>query len=240
MSKVIEMESPYVSVRLLRSLKGFFTLKELESMLNIPYQVIWRYISFKNMPERATARKIIMRVEELGLIDKALDRNLVVNSHGYVETWRLLNSFNFLELMGYQVTKFVGGEEINAVVSYPPSASPLALISSDWLRSKACTSLNHPDLSVESYHRASYVSHDRGGIVDVYLPGSTIRRGDRILLVRDILNNLESIEAILEILDSIGADLWGIFSILSVSDEWKKGVEGHGIKRVKVFREIAT
>lgn len=240
MSKMMDMESPYISVRLLRSLKGFFTLKELETMLKMPYQVIWRYISLKNTPEKITARKIIGRIEELGLIDRALERNIVVNSHGYVETWRLLNSFNFLELMGYQVAKFAGGEEINTVISYPPSTSPLTLISSDWLRSKACTSLNNPDLSVEFYHRASYISHDKGRVMDVYLPGSMITRGDKVLLVRDVLNNLESIGAILEILDSIGADLWGIFAILSVSDEWRETVEKHGIKRVRVFKEIAT
>lgn len=227
-----------MSVRLLSSLKAFFTLKELEAMLEIPYQVIWRYISLKSTPERATARKIIGKVEELGLIDRALERNLIINSRGYVETWRFLNSFNFLELMGYQVTKFVGDEEIDTVVSYPPSASPLALVSSDWLRSKACISLDYPDLSVEFYHRASYISHDRGRILDVYLPGSVIKRGDKVLLVRDVLNNLESIGAILEILDSIGADLWGVFSIISVSDEWKETAAKYGIEKVRVFKEI--
>ncbi len=165
-------------------------MKELEEMLEIPYQVIWRYINLKSTPERTTARKIIGKIEELDLIDRTLERNLIVNSHGYVETWRFLNSFNFLELMGYQVAKFVGEEEINTIVSYPPSASSLAVISSDWLKSKACVSLDHPDLSVEFYYRASYVSHDKGRMVDVYLPGSIIKRGDRVLLVRDVLKKL--------------------------------------------------
>ncbi len=214
-------------------------MKELEEMLEIPYQVIWRYINLKSTPERTTARKIIGKIEELDLIDRTLERNLIVNSHGYIETWRFLNSFNFLELMGYQVAKFVGEEEINTIVSYPPSASSLAVISSDWLKSKACISLDHPDLSVEFYYRASHVSHDKGRMVDVYLPGSIIKRGDRVLLVRDVLKNLESIGAILEILGSIGADLWGIFSILSVSDEWMESAEKYGIERVKVFKEIA-
>jgi len=227
------LESPYISVRLLSSLKGFFTLKELESKLGIPYQVIWRYISLKSTPEKTTARKIIERIESLNLIEEALRRNLRVNRYNYIESWRLMSNYKFLELMGYVISSFVGDEEVNVIVS-PQGSFPLALIASDWLKAKALSCMEHASLSLESYLRSSYVSLDRGAVVELYVP-SQIEVDDRVILVRDIVKNLESLEAIIDIVNDAGAKLWGVFSVISISDEWEKKLDDLGIGKKMAF-----
>ncbi len=238
--RIGRLESPYVSIRLLSSLKGFFTFKELEDMLGIPYQVIWRYISLKNTPEKPTARKIISKIEELRLIERAFDRILRTNAYGYVETWRLLTSFKFLDLMGYIISKFVGEEDVNIILAHPSAVSPLAIISSDWISSKAVSTLDYPGLTVDAFARGSYVSHDKGRIMDVFIPRSSINRGDKIILVKDVLNNLESIDAIMRIIDEVGSELWGIFSIVSVSDKWLDNIKKYGIGRISIFKILET
>lgn len=229
------LESPYISVRLLSSLKGFFTLKELESKLGIPYQVIWRYISLKNTPEKNTARKIIERIESLNLIEEALRRNLRVNRHNYIETWRLMSNYKFLDLMGYVISSFVGEEEVDLILSYPSTSFPLALIASDWLGTKAINCVEQADLSVESYLKSSYTSVERRRVVELYVPAQAIGLNDKVVLVRDVVKDLASLEAILDIISDAGAKLWGVFSIISLSDEWEEKLDKFGIQKRMAF-----
>ncbi len=57
-------------IKLLSVLNYRYSLRDLQSLLGIPYQTLWKYISLTTMPEEETSRKILQRVEELKLIDK--------------------------------------------------------------------------------------------------------------------------------------------------------------------------
>ncbi|MEM0017113.1 MAG: hypothetical protein QXJ48_02430 [Candidatus Korarchaeum sp.] len=232
------LESPYVSVRLLSSLKGFFTLKELESKLEIPYQVIWRYISLKNTPEKTTAKKIIERIEKLNLIEEALRRNLRVNRFNYIESWRFMNNYKFLDLMGYVISSFVGDEEVDLLLASPQTSLPLALIASDWIGARALSCLEHADLSAEYYLSSSYLSLDRGRVVELYLPAQGVRNNDKVILVRDVVKDLASLEAIMDLMAESGAKLWGVFSIISLSDEWEKRLDELGVQKRMSFYKM--
>jgi len=54
-----KLESPYTAVKLLNSLKGLYTLKELEKILEINSHILWRYTALINIPEKKTLQKII-------------------------------------------------------------------------------------------------------------------------------------------------------------------------------------
>lgn len=233
------LESPYVSVRLLSSLKGFFTLKELESKLEIPYQVIWRYISLKNTPEKTTAKKIIERIEKLNLIEEALRRNLSVNKFNYIESWKFMNNYKFLDLMGYVISSFVGDEEVDLLLSSSQTSFPLALIASDWIGARALSCLEYADLSAESYISSSYFSLDRGRMVELHIPAQGVKNNDKVILVRDVVKDLASLEAIMDLMAESGAKLVGVFSIISISDEWEKRLDEQKIQKRMSFYKIS-
>ena len=232
------LESPYVSVRLLSSLKGFFTLKELESKLGIPYQVIWRYISLKNTPEKTTARKIIERIERLNLIEEALMRRLRVNEYNYIETWRFMNDYKFLDLMGYVVSSFLGDEEVDLLLAHPTRSFPLALIASDWIGARALSCLEQADLSLGPYLSSSYLSLDRGRVVELYIPARGIRVNDKVILIKDVVKDLASLEAVMDLMTESGAKLRGVFSIISVSDDWEERLDKFGVQKRMAFYRI--
>ncbi len=50
----------------------YFSLRDLRSMLGIPYQTLWRYVSLKCMPEERTSRRIAERIEELASLRSSL------------------------------------------------------------------------------------------------------------------------------------------------------------------------
>jgi len=57
----------------LKALKYFYSFKELESLLDVSSQVLWRYLSFRAVPEKETALKIIDKVREKKLVQKILE-----------------------------------------------------------------------------------------------------------------------------------------------------------------------
>jgi hypothetical protein len=61
-------------LNILKALKYFYSFKELESLLEISSQVLWRYLSFRAVPEKETALKIIEKVKEKKLVQKILDK----------------------------------------------------------------------------------------------------------------------------------------------------------------------
>ena len=52
--------TPIEAIRLLTALKGLYTFKDLSEYLKIPIQALWRYTKYLNIPEKATAKKILL------------------------------------------------------------------------------------------------------------------------------------------------------------------------------------
>ena len=196
------LESPYIVVRILNSLKGFYTFKELEEKTGIPFQVLWRYTSLTSIPEKRTAKRIIDKIEEQGLIENIIERVIVKNSHGYIESWRYLYNPRFLGLIGYEAAKFTRGEKIDAILTFPQEDAPLALVVSEWLGVRVYVGFTYLKLEIEKYLQVAYISLDRGRMVNVYVPRGILRKGDNVLVVRNIAKDWDSLKALLQIVES--------------------------------------
>jgi len=93
-------------------------------------------------------------------------------------------------------------------------------------------------LEIEKYLQAAYTSLDRGRMVNVYVPRGILRKGDNVLVVRNIAKDWASLKALLQIVERAGARVWGLLVVVSISEEWRKRVEQHSIKRVKILKSL--
>ncbi len=57
MSKVRGVKKVSV-IKLLTLLNYRYSLRDLQALLGIPYQTLWKYVSLKCMPEERTSKKI--------------------------------------------------------------------------------------------------------------------------------------------------------------------------------------
>ena len=206
-SKARRTDTPYMIVKLLNSLKGFYTFKELEEKVGIPSQILWRYTSLTHIPEKGTSWKIVKKVLEHGLARRAIDRVITRNSYGYIETWKYL--YDFLGIVGYEAARFVGPEDIDVVVAFPEEDAPLALAVSEWLGSRTCVGFTRAGLHLGGFLQSSYVSPDRGMMVNVYMPKGVIRKGDNVLIVKNIAKDWASLEVLMHIMETVKARVWG-------------------------------
>jgi len=79
---------------------------------------------------------------------------------------------------------------------------------------------------------------DKGKIVNIYVPRDVIEEDDKAILVKNVAKNWASLKAIVDLLNYLKADIWGIFVVVSLSGEWKKKAAEYGINNIKVLKEI--
>lgn len=232
------LETPYVAARLLVGLKGFYTLKELEELLGVPAQAIWRYTSFIQIPEKGTAQRILAAVAEKRLVEKALAGAITGGPGGLREPWRVLYDRHLLTLIGYKALKSEWGGEVDVVMASSAAEGALALSVSEWLRARTLVAMREPWLSAAQPLYAVYASADRRGYSVLYVPRGLLRKGDRVLLVKAAARDWASLGALLHLVEGSQARVCGALVVASLSPEWRGRAERYGVSPIEVVRSL--
>ncbi|PLJ77480.1 hypothetical protein [Infirmifilum sp. SLHALR2] len=227
-------ESSYVVARLLNGLKEVYTFKELEELLGIPSQVLWRYTSYSHFPERQTARKILEAIREKRLVEKAL-KECLTRQNEIVEEWRLLFNPRVLNLIGYVVWKLFSGLEVDTVLTYPERNAGLAVVVAEWLLADVAVASERAYGNWGKLLTASYTSGERGEIIYLHVPRDSIEKESRVLVVKSIVNDFQSLHALFSLVEQAKANLVGAVAVVALSDKWIETVSKLGLKNVKVL-----
>lgn len=229
-----DKESSYVAVRLLGGLKEVYTFKELEELLDVPAQVLWRYTSHVQFPERGTAKKLLDAIESKHLLERAI-RELVVKPQGIAEEWRLFFNPRFLNLVGYIAWKAFGDDNVDLVLATNERDSALAAIVADWLSADACVATERAWASWGKLYTASYRSSERGETVYLHIPREALEKGARVLVVKGVTRNFESLQAISSILEQAKCELVGALIVASVGVDLAENLLKYGVRKVKII-----
>lgn len=238
LAKSRRLESPYTTARLLYGLKGFYTLKELEEMLGVPAQAIWRYTNFVQIPEKVNAQKILSRIMEEKLLKKVFKKVIVQGLGGLAEPWRVLYDRHFHELIGYMALQEEWRGEVNIVLAGSPEESALASSLASWLRSRVAIASREPWLSQMQPLHAVYQSPDRRSFITLYMPRGAIKKGECILLVKAVAKDWAALPALLHMVESCQASVCGALVVASLSKEWKNRALRYGIGPLLVIRDL--
>ncbi len=234
----VKYSSTLIAVKLLNAIKGFFTFKELENILNISTQMLWRYTRFQTLPERDTASKIIDRIKKAKLIDKIVDKVLQVNEEGIIEIWRIISNLHFLNILGYIALEFTGNENIDVVFAFSDNAKPIATIIADWLRCKLCITETVPS-GTKGYLVEIYASAPLSRVNTIFVPHELLPSGTKVLIVHDIARSGKGLKAAIRLVRKARATPWGVMTIISLSNEWVNTLKTLGVYRILTVKEFS-
>lgn len=221
-------ESSYVAVKLLCSLKEVYTFKELEELLGIPAQALWRYTSFSHFPERQTSRRIIEAIRSQSLVEKALQKALL-GKQGVFEEWRLLFNPRVLNLIGYLAWRKLSDREVDLVLTYPERNAAIAAVLAEWLSAGVCIASERGRVSWGRLLTSQYLSSERGEIVYVHAPKDALEKDSKVLIVESTTASLEPLSALLSLVEQAKAHLSAVLVVLALSDGWVKTAEKLGV-----------
>jgi len=123
------------TLEILSVLNSFYSLRRLEVLFGIPYQVLWRYINLLNVPEEKTAEKIVETANRLRLLEKAAEE-AYVKFEG--DVYRLARHPGFIKLCSLLIESAVKELGVNYVYSASSEAVPLASAAAVKLEAEVC------------------------------------------------------------------------------------------------------
>lgn len=224
---------PYVTVRMLRALKEAFTFKELEELLDIPSQVLWRYVNYLQFPEKETSKKILDAMLDKKLLESAV-RKLAVGPQGMLEEWRFMYNPRFLDIVGYVAWRHFAENGVDVVVAPSERDASVATRVADWLSAQACVASDRAWASWGRLMSADYRSSERGELVHLHVPRDAIPREAKVLVVKGVARNFESLPALCLLVEQARGFTVGALVVASLSDKWLESAEKAGVRKTRV------
>jgi len=218
--------TPTEVVRLLTALKGLYTFKDLSEYLKIPTQVLWRYTKYLNVPEKTTAKKILLEIERSNLLYNAFDKIIAINRYGYIETWRINKNIHLLNLFGYLVFRYLKEKnvKIDAIIPLSIDGIPFATIVSNWTTASLYIPYPEAYLTMDRWKSKEYLKDGEERMRRIYLPKGIFRKDDKVLMVDLVLEDASVVNAMYELIEAEDATPWGVIVALSKNDKWLENI----------------
>jgi len=225
----------YHAVELLRLYRYLMKYRELSEILDLPPPALWRYITLKIIPNYERAENIVKLLTSKEVVSELLRRHIRFRD-GAVDLQEVLSNVVLMKILAYVAYQYLG-PEVDTVLTVELDGVPLATLVSELLRSRLAVARKGIPITSEGVYEVEYMSRDPPSIVRLYIPSPGIRRGDRVLIVDDIIRSGKTTAALVKLIKSVGATLVGVFSPIAVGDEWVRTL-GEYVDKVLVVLNV--
>ena len=201
--------------------RAFFSNKEIAEIVGLPEPVISRYVSGGMLPNIESARQIISKLRKFRVLDRILDRVLMVED-GIVNISRVALDASIIKIASIEAFHQFSSENIDVVLTAAVNGVPLATLVSGFLGCKLSIAKHVADADVKNYIEVKYLQSHPPRFVSLYLPSWSIPKGARVLIVDDLLFTGNTLGALREIVDKAGGHVVGVFALIGVGDLWRR------------------
>ena len=227
-----------MAVECLRHLKSFFTYRELSKELGFPEAVLCRYVRGDMVPGPERAWQIVCRAAEVDLLGRLVDRVLVLDESGVVNIYFIAYDRSIVSLAAQRALVEFLDLDVSKVLTAAVNGIPLAVAVSNALDVDVAVAKGTRDAGVVDYLEAEYMTPSPPTLRSLYLPKGAVRRGDRVLIVDDLLHSGRTLSALSSLTEKSGGVVVGVFALISVGESWRALVP-QTVEKVVVVREIA-
>lgn len=183
------------AVEILKVLSYYYSFRDLEKILGIHFQSLWRYVTLTSVPEKDTAEKILTKISELNLLRAAIEQEL---SRAGGEYHVLSRSPGFVSAFAYTVKEFFGSdlfEKINSVIALSPMAISLSTAIGMEADALICYAEREPKLEKDGIAAIHYRSNAAGELRSLAVPKKCLSAA--VIMVVDVeLSDLDEALAI--------------------------------------------
>ncbi|WP_268243593.1 phosphoribosyltransferase family protein [Sulfodiicoccus acidiphilus] len=230
------MRMRIMAVETLKELKKTFTYKELSSMLDIQESLLCRYTNGATIPSELQAREILGKVKTDDFIFKFFKDKISIYDDNFVDTSKILFYPNLLTIVVLSTLEKASAiDEVDKVIT--PAVNGIAL------GAMAAYILRRPLIVVKKYKESTYVDYYEESVREVnsmvstfYLRKDLIEKGDRVLVVDDVVRSGKTVRALVSLVNRSGASVVGVLALIGVGRGWQDGLRD--VKNVKVILRL--
>ncbi len=225
------------AIELLRSYKKVFKYKDLEAITGLPAPALWRYINMKIMPSPERAQELVKKLTQPQVIDNVLKDNIIEVGDNIYNLSKVIYNPSLLKIFAYLAYREFHKYNITAVATVEVDGIPIAVNVASILDANLVIARKKPEFGIKDYYQTSYLARDPPAVVNLFLPASFLGVSDRVLIVDDLLNTGRTSMALIKLIKMAGATPIGLFSIVAVSERWRKLIEGE-LEKIYVVKQL--
>lgn len=220
MSRVADVKTRISSVELLATLKKSYSYRELSAVLGLSAPILSRYVRGHVLPSAARSERFIATFREK-LLRKMIMDSVKVSQDGSYDISSVVSNVGLLR----QIAKVVFSEfslvPVDRVLTMEVDGVPLAAEVAGEFNVNLAVVRAERDLGVEEFVEQKAV-YSPSSVKYLYLPKAAIKKGERLLIVDDMVRSGTTIEALARIAEKAKAKIVGVFAIASVDQAMPK------------------
>ncbi|ASJ16307.1 adenine phosphoribosyltransferase [Thermococcus chitonophagus] len=229
MNQLEAMKEKIKVIRMLRVLKKSYTYEELSKITGLPITVLNRYVRGKVLPSVERARELTEKLSPYLNLEDEVRRRLKYDSFGFFDTMSVLSDTNLLALIAEEVALRYMKTGVGKVLTAATDGIPLAVQIANELGIDVVYAKKKKEVGVDKFYEINYVPSASGSITTLYLPAWALKKGERVLIVDDVIRSGETQKALIELCKQADATPVGMFFLISVGDIVDKLKEEYNI-----------
>jgi adenine/guanine phosphoribosyltransferase-like PRPP-binding protein len=221
------------AIEVLQTLKLNYSHKELASVFHLPIPVLSRYVNGRALPGTERARWFLDIFYKRFLPE--LVRKRVRTVDHVLDHTRVLEDANLLDKVAKAAYGALSGLNPTKILTVATDGVPIANQVAEEFSIPMVVAKPVKEMGVTEFHEVKRV-FSSGTYGFLYVPKRSIRRGDKVLLVDDVVRSGSTIDALFSLCKSIGASPVGLFTVIAFRHATEK-MRSLGIP-VEVILEI--
>ena len=210
-----------MTINLLKMAKKRFTYRDLSSKTGLPVTVLSRYVKGHVLPSSNRAKKIWKTLETLVGLEEELRRRVRFDEAGYFDnTTIVFDSALLQQAVQYAFSKFAG-RRITKILTAAVDGIPLSTLMSDSLGIDLVVAKKAKEVGIRDFIEETYIPGNSAMVMSMYIPRGTIKKGDSVLIIDDIIKTGETQRALINLVTKSRAEVAGVYALVSIGDSWK-------------------
>ena len=211
-----------MTIDLLRTAKKNYTYRELSGRTGLPVTVLSRYVKGHVLPSSSRAKTVWKTLEKLVGLEEELRRRIKFDEYGYFDNSTIISDPALLKQGAQYVFSRFAGRRITKVLTAAVDGIPLATLVSEALGIDMVIAKKSKEVGIRDYLEESFIPGESAMIMSLYIPRNTIKRGEGVLIVDDIIKSGETQKALINLVDKCRAEVAGVYALIGIGDQWRK------------------
>lgn len=218
MSQLAAVKEKLRLLRILKLLKKHYTYEELSKITGLPITVLNRYVRGKVLPSSRRSKELLELLSPYINIEEEVKRRIRFDERGLFDNMPVLSDTALMSLIAENVAAGYMEEDIDKILTAATDGIPLAVHIGNELNVDVVYAKKKKEVGIERFYEVNYVPSASGTVSTLYLPYWALKKGDRVLIVDDVIRSGETQRALIELCHQAGANPVGMFFLVGVGD----------------------
>jgi adenine phosphoribosyltransferase len=221
--------------------KRNITYRELASKTGLPVTVLSRYAKGHVLPNTARAKQLWRVLTKLVGLEPELRSRIKFDEDGYFDNTEIVGDFNILQQAANHALANFAGKRVTKVLTAATDGIPLATMVANALGVNLVLAKRNKEVGVKGFLEETYIlGKDSGVTRTLYVPKEAIKKRDSVLVVDDMIKSGETQVALVNIVRKAKAEISGVFSLISVGEDWKRKLKPTGECPIEVITYVKS